>query len=45
MNIFINHWLAKHVKLKQWLWFIGLWFAGLLSVVVLSKLIKIFMHI
>ena len=32
-------------KQKQWLWFIGLWCAGLLSVFAISYIIKIIMNI
>lgn len=28
-------------KLKQWLWFVGLWFFGLVSVLALSTPIKL----
>ncbi|HLF66170.1 MAG TPA: hypothetical protein VI522_00990 [Gammaproteobacteria bacterium] len=34
-------WLQQHPKTRQWLWFIGLWLAGLLTVVALSYPIKI----
>lgn len=30
-------------KLKQWLWFVGLWCAGLLTVTIVGKIIKFFM--
>lgn len=39
-------WFAKHPKMKEWAWFIGLWLLGLSTVAVgvypLKKLIKIF---
>lgn len=33
------------IKQKQWLWFIGLWCASLLAMLVLAKSIKFFMGI
>jgi len=43
MNIFIKHfkyWLDRHIKLKQWVWFITLWSAGLMTVITISYPIK-----
>jgi hypothetical protein len=44
MNLCINRgraWLNRHPKLQQWLWFIGLWFAGLFTVMALAYPIKL----
>jgi hypothetical protein len=45
MNICINKILTKsknlNPKLQQWLWFIGLWIAGLASVVAITIPIKL----
>jgi hypothetical protein len=38
---YLKIWLNAHPKTKQWLWFIGLWLFGLLSVSALSYPIKI----
>lgn len=37
-------WLDRHPKAKQWLWFIGLWFAGLISVATLTYPLKMLMN-
>lgn len=37
MSTYIN----QHPKLKQWLWFIGLWCAGLATATVLTYPIKL----
>lgn len=44
---FITEVLEKHFSEKQcqWMWFVILWFIGLMSVVVLSGIIKLFMEI
>ncbi len=47
MNMFINqaiNWFDAHPKIKQWLWFIGLWCGGLSTVLAFSYLIKWMMH-
>lgn len=36
----IESWLKRHPTFKQWLWFIALWFSGLLTVTVLTYPIK-----
>ena len=44
MNICIKNlygWLEKRPKAKEWLWFIGLWFGGLLTVMALTYPIKL----
>lgn len=35
----------KNVKRSQWIWFIGLWCAGLGSMLILAKIIKLVMNI
>lgn len=46
MNIIINlrqnfyNWVDAHPRLKQWLWFVVLWCAGLASVLVMAYPIK-----
>ena len=39
----LNTWLSKHPKLKQWLWFVFLWFGGLFAVYSMSMVIKLMM--
>lgn len=36
----INH----HPRLKQWLWFVGLWCGGLLSVLLLASFLKMIIN-
>jgi len=49
MNICINKLLAASKKmdpkLKQWLWFAGLWLFGLVSVVLITLPIKLLIKI
>lgn len=33
------------IKQKQWLWFVGLWLGGFMSVFILAKLIKLAMGV
>lgn len=43
MSIYINiikNWLNAHPQMKQWVWFIGLWCVGLLTVIIGSYPIK-----
>jgi len=49
MISFINQeriifWLNKHPSVKQWLWFVGLWCFGLLSVFLITYPIKFLMR-
>jgi uncharacterized membrane protein len=48
MNICIKRsvelWLKSHPKTKQWLWFIVLWFGGLITVTALSYPIKMLIN-
>lgn len=47
MNIcikLVNDKLKNHPKLKQWLWFIGLWCGGLSTVLAFSYLVKFMMR-
>lgn len=37
-------WINKYPKLKQWLWFIGLWCGGLSTVLAFSYLVKFMMR-
>lgn len=39
----IRSWSTRHPKLTQWLWFAGLWCAGLLAVSTLTYPIKFLM--
>jgi hypothetical protein len=41
MNTRIKIWLQDHPKSNQWLWFVGLWLAGLVTVTVLTYPIKL----
>jgi hypothetical protein len=36
----VQHWLDKHPKIKEWLWFVTLWFAGLFTVLTMAYPIK-----
>lgn len=57
MNIFINSvtrtawlvrgkaWLDRHLAVKQWLWFVGLWLGGLAAAVVLMYPFKILIRL
>lgn len=47
MNISIKckNWLDQHVTIKQWLWFVALWFGGLLTVTVLTYPLKLLMKL
>lgn len=49
MNVRIKHsvqtWLAVHPRARQWLWFIALWFMGLLTVSLLTYPIKLLIRI
>ena len=40
MNIKIP-WLDSHPRTKQWLWFVALWFAGLMTVTILTYPLKL----
>lgn len=33
-------WLQAHERTRQWLWFVGLWFAGLFAVLSIAYPIK-----
>lgn len=47
MNICIKragNWLALHPKIKQWIWFVGLWCAGLLVVSIGTYPIKLLIN-
>lgn len=37
----IKTWLQVHPKTQEWLWFVGLWIGGLLSVTILTYPIKL----
>jgi hypothetical protein len=39
----LNAWLNQRPKIKQWLWFIVLWFGGLSTVTILTYPIKMLM--
>lgn len=50
MNIIINiiiwkkrlgKWLLNHPQTRQWIWFVGLWLAGLVAVTLLTYPIKL----
>lgn len=41
----IQAWLAAHPRARQWVWFITLWFSGLLVVSVLTYPIKLLINI
>jgi hypothetical protein len=41
MSIFTREWLDQHKAVKQWLWFVGLWLSGLISVVILTYPLKL----
>jgi hypothetical protein len=41
----INHWTENHPKLMQWVWFIGLWFLGLIATAILTSPFKILIKI
>jgi hypothetical protein len=41
MSTIIKNWLDQHLTIKQWLWFIGLWFAGLLAVSMVTYPLKL----
>ena len=49
MNICINKIVAKSqkmdIKLKQWLWFVGLWFLGLGGIILMTLPIKLLIKI
>lgn len=49
MNISIKYsvkaWLASRPKIKQWLWFVILWFSGLLTIMLLTYPIKLLINI
>jgi len=40
----IDGWIKNRPKLKQYLWFIGLWFFGLITVSVLTYPLKLLMR-
>jgi preprotein translocase subunit Sss1 len=39
----VSDWLSKHPKAKEWLWFLGLWLAGLCAVTLIAYPIKLIM--
>ena len=41
----INWWQRRSKSQQQWLWFIGLWCAGFLTVAVIAKIIKLIMGV
>ncbi len=42
MNLFIKlkNRVNAHPKIKQWLWFVTLWFAGLFTVLIMTAPLK-----
>jgi hypothetical protein len=42
---FVKAWLESHPKTKQWLWFVFLWFSGLLTVYALTYPLKLLINI
>ena len=41
----INTWITNRPKLKQYLWFIGLWLAGLITVSTATYPLKLLMRL
>lgn len=37
----LRQWLEDHPKARQWLWFVGLWLAGLVTVIILTYPLKL----
>ena len=48
MNVSIKksviRWFNEHSTIKQWCWFFALWLSGLLTVVILTYPIKLFIR-
>lgn len=45
MNTAIRKYLNRHPRLKQWAWFIALWFAGLLTVAIATYPLKLLIRL
>ncbi|MCA0370024.1 MAG: hypothetical protein LCH26_02850 [Proteobacteria bacterium] len=37
-------WLEAHPKCKQWLWFVGLWCGGLMTITAMAYPVKWLIH-